>query len=1113
MNNFGSNYTVTITNCGETIPVYTTTSNLSLLTIPILNLNSLGTIVNGTCLDIKVVFSNENLNCEYNEQLTYDCCITPTLIRLSYECTDGLLTEIEFETNIPDNTATITITDIIGNVVYNNSQLTVIGINTHVVNENINNAQTATITICDDSTTDCCVTNTIPVIECTIPCESYGINNVTLNCPLIPNKTDLGEITINVENFNNLYTVTITKCGEITPAYTTTSNLSTLTIPILDLSDLGFLPNGSCLDIKVTFLINGLNCEYSEQLTYDCCVIFGLTNLSYECVNGLITEVSFETDIAGNIATITITDIIGNVVYNNNQLTVIGTNTHVVVGNINNADTITFTICNNIATDCCVTSVISGVNCQIPCEDYGINSVTLNCPLTYSNTDLGEIIIDVNNFSNPYTIEIIKCGETTLVYTTTSSLSLLTIPITNLNVLGTITNGSCLDIKVTFVVNNLDCEYSEQLVYDCCIIPELTKLSYECVDGLITEVEFETNIPNNTATITITNITGNVLYSNSQLTTTGINTHVVDEDVSNATTITITICDESTTNCCITNTISVTDCIVPCEVDIDAEYTCNGLSVDSLVITITSTVIPVNVVVSNGSNSITFTNISSVITLNSTELATLNLQNNDNLTITANNNYPCSATITEVIDCALPCLIGSDYFYRCESGVATELIISVSNYYYFYNITGTLHWTSNTITPTIVDQTINVSNIVQDVYYITPPQNYPNNTQNCVYGTLTITDEYGCISVLEVNCELCNDIGSETYDCVVGKCINTTNGFYTDLISCKNICEQVAESSCGGGGVVVATSNIGTITERLFSLQGLTNNSNYYVEASFGGKPEKYEIFQIDANNNSHLLLRSPNLGCNCTDGCVSLSGFWTNVSNLDNLGNYNTTTVATVTNPFIFNGNNCGWSGYIANSGEILSYIPNDCTWIPHYETNCVINANRDYDTCGTCVIGSEESINAKALGRMYFKYDNSYGDILLIKVYHGTPTCNSGLHGVKFKLICEASDCVTCSGGVHNTSNIIPSGGGCNGGFDIEIVSPNPACVWVITQIRNNYIVPTVFYPTNTSGCPSFLLTQTGLNKYTISNAPAGSYFIDWELQGNPTCTEQTVRIDLIP
>ena len=639
---------------------------------------------------------------------------------------------------------------------------------------------------------------------------------------------------------------------------------------------------------------------------------------------------------------------------------------------------------------------------EITCEDYGINSVSLNCPQTYTNTNLGSIIVDVNNFGDNYTVAITKCGKTTPVYTTTSNLSTLTIPILNLNSLGTIINGTCLDVKVTFITGNLHCEYNEQLTYNCCITPTLTQLTYNCDNGLVTEVNFTTNIASNLVTISITDTTGNLVYNNNQSTIIGANNHIINGDISDANIITIIICDDSSTDCCITNTISVVDCQIPCEVDINAEYTCNGTIVDSLVITGTSTILPINVVVTNGSNSINYTNVSSTITVSNTELATLNLQDNDNLTITATNDYPCSSTITEIIDCSLPCNISSEYTYRCEDVIVTELLLTVLGYYTSYSITGTLYWSSNTNTPTIVSQTINVTNISQDIYTIIPPQNYPNVIRNCVYGTLTITDENGCqLAKLDISCELCPYLGSETYNCVNGNCINTMSGVYGDLFSCKSSCEQAIESLCGDVITVIADKD--TITERLFDLQNLTNNSNYYVDISFGGKPESYEVYQVDVNNNLQLLLKSPNLGCNCVNSCVSLSGFWTNVSNLDNLGNYNAATVTTISNPFIFSGNNCGWSGYIPNSGEILPYIPDDCTWIPHYDTNCIVNANRDYDTCGTCVIGSEETVNAKALGRMYFNYDNSYGNILLIRVFHGTPSCNTGLHGVKFKLVCE--------------------------------------------------------------------------------------------------------------
>lgn len=658
-----------------------------------------------------------------------------------------------------------------------------------------------------------------------------------------------------------------------------------------------------------------------------------------------------------------------------------------------------------------------GYNCgcitvikELTCLDYSFNSASITCPPSITNTNMGTINLDVTNYNQSYTVSIKRCNTTTPVYQTTRNTSVATINIVDLvSTLGNIINGDCLNIKITFNNNGLLCEYTKEVTYNCCVTPTLTNIEYTCVDGVITEIRFNTNTAGLIANIT-TDLNNNVY---NQITVIGEN--VITINLVNVNTITIRLCGDNTNDCCIENSIEVVNCQVPCIVDIELDYSCTNGVVSDLSIIVNSNIYPITINMSNNTNNIDIIDIqdNTPINLNNSQLTTLNLQSGDNLVIIANNEYLCNDTESYIIDCNIPCLLEAGYMYDCRDTAVIGLLLTIINYTTSYSINGVLTWSSNTNNPTTVIQNINVTDLIEDTYNILPPLGYPNNIRNCVSGTLTITDENDCTYELVIACQMCPFTNNETYSCFENKCHSTVGGQFTNLLTCKQQCEYPAISSCNDA--ISVSSSIGSVTERVFDLSALANNSIYYIDTAFGGKPEKYVVYQVDANNIETLLLSSPNLGCNCT-GVESIEGFWTNVDGLTNLGGYDNSTVASITNPFIYSGSNTLWSGYIANRGEIHSFIPDDCTWMPHYNNGCVINANRDYDTCETCVSGQEESINAKALGRMYFQYDSSYGSILTIKVTHGTPTCNSGLHGVKFKLVCEnteISELYTCIDG----------------------------------------------------------------------------------------------------
>lgn len=292
----------------------------------------------------------------------------------------------------------------------------------------------------------------------------------------------------------------------------------------------------------------------------------------------------------------------------------------------------------------------------------------------------------------------------------------------------------------------------------------------------------------------------------------------------------------------------------------------------------------------------------------------------------------------------------------------------------------------------------------------------------------TVTDSTGtCSATVDDYIILCPN-PDPTYNCVSGiagfDCVPASVGTGVPLLDCYAECNQAITELCDSE--VIRVEYPGATSQVVYDIGTLESNNVYYIDAAFGGKPEKYTIYQVDESNNKTRIAETPYLGCGCSiDGGKkkALGGFWTNVDGLTQTGAYDDATAADALNPFIFGDGSAvldasdyatlNYNTYVSggiNMGYTYNFIPNNSAWTDYYDSNCDPVAGADYTPCGTCIPNDNyEEINATGLGRIYFKYLPLYGDILLIEVEHGIlgTTCPpydaNNQHGVKFSFLCE--------------------------------------------------------------------------------------------------------------
>ncbi|HMT02032.1 MAG TPA: hypothetical protein PKD00_01770 [Burkholderiales bacterium] len=288
-----------------------------------------------------------------------------------------------------------------------------------------------------------------------------------------------------------------------------------------------------------------------------------------------------------------------------------------------------------------------------------------------------------------------------------------------------------------------------------------------------------------------------------------------------------------------------------------------------------------------------------------------------------------------------------------------------------------------------------------------------------VQVTYTVTDSTGtCTTTVEDFIVLCPN-EDPTYDCVNGNCemASGDSGQYASLQLCQENCIGAIAKLCDD--VVTVTNTPSHTSIFTYDLTNYQANNVYYLDAAFGGKPEKYKIYQVNSFNVKTLIAETPYLGCGCSiDGGKkkALSGFWTNVDGLTQSGAYDDTTVADGNTPFefaitaLFYGA-LNYNTYVSgglNMGYTYDFIPSNSDWTDYYDNDCYLIAGADYTPCGTCTPLTYEEVNATGLGRIYFKYLPSFGTLLQVEVEHGilNTTCppynTYNQHGVKFAISC---------------------------------------------------------------------------------------------------------------
>ena len=711
-------------------------------------------------------------------------------------------------------------------------------------------------------------------------------------------------------------------------------------------------------------------------------------------------------------------------VYDDTKLEVIDYNgANIEVGFV--GDSISGKLCWGARYECGYVCTCKDIVKTLGCEDYDITSVTINCPPTNQSTNSGTLLVNVNNNNQPYNISIYKQGTPDILLSTVAGniSGYNSITISNS---WNIVNGDTLIVKVYMVIDEIDCDYEESVVYNCCITPTVSDLSALCNEdtGVVTSVTFTTNTAGNPYTI----------YNGATVITTGttvpgINT--ITTSISNATTIKVKVCDDNTNDCCAEMSFPIT-CSKNCTITgVDIVVLCG----DPITVTIEGTInivpntVNIRVEVDTPSNYILLINKTLPYTLLPDEITDLGIVEGSVITaiITSTEDDECTATATETVNCDVPCSIDVILNTHCHAGNLSFDNITVTGGSGLYS--GTAVFTITTVgnppngSPTYSKTYTNVPSPLS-----TPFANLLIGTNECLNYTITINDaaDINCRKTIIGCIPSCNST-TNTFDCINNHCVqhisnNGSEGQYANQKLCLEDCEMNIPLNCGE--VFTRAEDIGVISTAIIDVSAANDESIMYLDAAFGGKPEKYIIYQINDNGDKTKILESPYLGCDCESINKSLAGYWSNVNDLSATGTYDINTVASCANPFTFDITSDNYSGsgnysglnyglwtnrniWAANRGRVYTFIPNNSTWINDYDNGCNHISSRDYETCGTCsiVTNNYEEINAKALSRIYFKYIESYGTLIQIEVEHGIhgQSCKNGTHGVKFKLVCE--------------------------------------------------------------------------------------------------------------
>ena len=393
------------------------------------------------------------------------------------------------------------------------------------------------------------------------------------------------------------------------------------------------------------------------------------------------------------------------------------------------------------------------------------------------------------------------------------------------------------------------------------------------------------------------------------------------------------------------------------------------------------------------------------------------------------NNSGCTSIISNIVraeQTVCDCNLTTNVTYVCsgnDNETVANIVVHIIGGTAPYTITAVVVFDGNPLS-----MVVNVPVIGQSYTLL----NSQDANGECVTFSYTVTDFTGdCSSGEEDVCITCPTIDA-TYNCVNNTCYLAVGGggTYATFEDCAAECQGALTELCDQ--IVEREGYPGETTNVIYNINGLTPNEIYYIDAAFGGKPERYKIYQVDAFNQETLIATTPFLGCGCTPTNKAISGFWTNANGLTQSGDYDALSVASCTSPFVFgitaaNYAALDYSGYNSgdpNEGYTYDFIPNNSTWTNYYDNNCDPIVGADYNTCGTCIPNDNyEEINAKALGRIYFKYLPAYGGALRIQIEHGilNATCPphntvdqegefTQKHGVKFNFLCENTPVELC-------------------------------------------------------------------------------------------------------
>ena len=371
---------------------------------------------------------------------------------------------------------------------------------------------------------------------------------------------------------------------------------------------------------------------------------------------------------------------------------------NIEVGFINGA--ITGKLCWGARYECGYVCNCKEINKTLGCEDFGIDSISINCPPSQLTTNAGVLVINVNNNGANYKIEVFINNVLNNSLTVNSTnLSQYNITLPSLSVV----NEDVIKVKITMLVDGLDCDYEESVIYSCCVTPTLSGLTFVCDEnaGQITSITFTTNTAGNPYTI-YTN--GGLIPIANGTTVSGTNNHTFSSPLngSTVTSIEVKVCDDNTEDCCANLNVNVT-CTKNCTI---SEETIDVACVNNIIQSInidatTESAGNFNLLITNTTNSniLNIANIPLPYTSTLTHINTLDISVGDTITaiISVTGEPTCNTTVSVIVaDCCdttitvddiTTCLVTgggsvtliSSFTPVCTSGSITSVVSNLPN--------------------------------------------------------------------------------------------------------------------------------------------------------------------------------------------------------------------------------------------------------------------------------------------------------------------------------------------------------------------------------------------------------------------------------------------------